>query len=73
MSPKTKKNPAGIQRAALDDDGMPAWADADAEIAAMQEAEDKHAVRLCDGGREDERVSGGMPAWLHQALYLDES
>lgn len=73
MSPKTKKNPTDIQRAALADDGMPAWADADAEIAAMQSAEDRHAVWLCDKGREDEPVNGGMPAWFYKALYLDES
>jgi hypothetical protein len=56
----------------LDDDGMPAYADADAEIAAMQEAEDRRAVWLCDNGREDEPVDGGMPAWLYKALYLEK-
>jgi hypothetical protein len=56
----------------LDDDGMPAWADAGAEIAAMQEAEDKHAVWLCDNGREGEPVNAGMPAWWYKALYLDK-
>lgn len=54
------------------DDEMPAWADADAEIAALQEAEDRHALWLCDNGREDEPVKGGMPAWFHKALYLDK-
>jgi len=44
-----------------------------AEIAAMQEAENRHAVWLCDNGREDESVDGGMPAWWYKALYLDES
>ena len=53
------------------DDAMPAWADADAMIAAMQEAEDRQAVFLCDHGREGEPVNGGMPAFLHKALYLD--
>ena len=56
----------------LDDDPMPAGADADAMIAAMQEAEDRHAVFLCDSGREDEPVDGGMPAWFYKILYLDE-
>jgi hypothetical protein len=56
----------------LDDDAMPAWADADAEVAALQEAEDRHAVRLCDNGREDAPVNGGMPAWWYKAEYLDE-
>jgi hypothetical protein len=56
----------------VDDDGMPAWADADAEIAAVKEAEDRHAVWLCDNGREDEPVNGGMPAWFYKALYVDE-
>jgi hypothetical protein len=54
------------------EDSMPAWADADAEIAAMQEAEDRHVVWLCDNGREDEPVDGRMPAWWYKALYLDE-
>jgi hypothetical protein len=44
----------------------------DVEIAAMQEAEDRHVVWLCDNGREDEAVDGGMPAWFYKALYLDE-
>lgn len=58
----------------LDDDGMPAWADADAdaEIAALQESGDRRAIWLCDNGREGDSVDGGMPAWLHKALYLDE-
>ena len=56
----------------LGDDGMPSWADADAEIANVQEAEDRHAVWLCDNGREDEPVNGGMPAWSYKAVYLDE-
>jgi hypothetical protein len=55
-----------------DDDGMPAWADADAEIASMQEAEDRHAVWLCNNGREDEPINGEMPAWFYKALYVDE-
>jgi hypothetical protein len=56
----------------LSDDGMPAWADADAEIAAMQVAEDRHVVWLCDNGREDEPSDCGIPAWFYKALYLDE-
>lgn len=54
------------------DDGMPVGADADAEIAAIQEAEDRRVVCLCASGREDEPVDGGMPAWWYKALYLDE-
>lgn len=53
------------------DDLMPAGADADSEIAALQEAEDRHVVWLCDHGREEDPV-GGMPAWWYKALYLDE-
>jgi len=55
-----------------DDDGMPAWADADADIAVLQESEGRHAIWLCANGREDEPVDGGMPAWFYRALYLDE-
>jgi hypothetical protein len=47
-------------------------AGADAEIAAMQKAEDAHVVWLCNNGREDEAAGGGMPAWFFKALYLDE-
>ena len=43
------------------EDNMPALADADAEIAAMQEAEDRRVVWLCDNGREDQPVDGGVP------------
>jgi hypothetical protein len=43
-----------------------------AEIAALQEAEDRQAIWLCDNGREDEPVDGGMPAFLHKALHLDK-
>lgn len=43
-----------------------------AEIAAMQEAQDRQVVWLCDNGREDEPVDGGMPAWWYKALYLDK-
>jgi len=44
----------------------------EAEIAAMQEAEDRHVIWLCDNGREDDPVDGGMPARWYKALYLDE-
>jgi len=54
------------------DDAMPAWADADAEIAALKEADDRHVRSLCDNGREVEPVDGGMPAWWYKVLYLDE-
>ena len=37
---------------AVEDDGMPAWADADADITALQESEDRCVVRLCDNGLE---------------------
>jgi len=43
------------------------------EVAAMQEAEDRHAVWLCDNGREDEPVDGGMQAWWYKTLNLDKS
>jgi hypothetical protein len=43
-----------------------------AELEAMQEAEDRRVIWLCDNGREDEPVDGGMPAFLYKALYLDE-
>ncbi|MGA7794095.1 MAG: hypothetical protein WCA19_13735 [Candidatus Acidiferrales bacterium] len=43
-----------------------------AEIAAMQEAEDRRAVWLCNNGREDEPVNGGMAAWWYKALYVDQ-
>jgi hypothetical protein len=43
------------------------------EITAMQEAEDRRAVLLCDNGREDEPVNGGMAAWLYKALYVDQT
>ena len=56
----------------LADDGMPVWADADAEIAAMQEAEDRRVFWLCDSGCEDEPVDGGMPAWFYKCCILDE-
>lgn len=57
---------------AVEDDGMPAWADADADITALQESEDRCVVRLCDNGLEDEPVDGGMPAWFYKALYLEK-
>ena len=44
-----------------------------AELATMREAEDRRAVWLCDNGREDEPVNGGMSAWWYKTLYLDES
>ena len=56
----------------LEADGLAASVGADVEITAMQEAEDRRVVWLCDGGREDEPVYGGMPAWFYKALYLDE-
>jgi hypothetical protein len=55
------------------DDVMPVGADADAMVAAMREAEDRHILWLCRNGREDEPVNGGMAAWWHRALYLDEA
>ena len=35
---------------AVEDDGMPAWADADADITALQESEDRCVVRLATTG-----------------------
>ena len=53
-------------------DSYAAGGNADVEIAAMQEAEDRQVVWLCNDGREDEPVDGGMPAWVYKAFYLDE-
>lgn len=53
-------------------DSLAAEACVEAELAAMQEAEDRRAIWLCRNGREDEPVDGGMPAFLYKALYLDE-
>jgi|NGEPerStandDraft_6_1074524.scaffolds.fasta_scaffold384839_2 hypothetical protein len=53
-------------------DDLAADAGIAAELEAMQDEEDRHAVWLCDNGREDEPVDGGMPAFLYKALYLDE-
>ena len=54
-----------------DDDGVPAWTDADADIAALQESEDRYAIWLCTNAREDEPVGDGMAAWFYKALHLD--
>jgi hypothetical protein len=56
----------------IEADSLAASVDADVEITAMREAEDRHVIWLCDNGREDESVGGGMPAWFYKALYLDE-
>ena len=56
----------------LEAENLAASVDADVEMAAMQQTEDRRVLWLCDNGREDEAVDGGMPAWFYKALYLDE-
>ena len=56
----------------LEADSFAASVEAKLEMAAMREAEERHVVWLCDNGREDDPVDGGMPAWFYKALYVDE-